>query len=466
MINFFKEILFKNKKKQKIFFVLMSLLFYCSIFNNLFFRNNLSIIIAIIICTILLFFLSPNLVISFMFLTLPCASVIKIYDLSFSLYYIFFVPFIVKTIIAFKNIEITKITHFILAFILLFFSYCFVISIFNNDIDLLIFIKCFLFGSIIFVFCILLLNDIDFLNDVSFIIKSSLLGIIFSSLLFIPSYFSQTFFNNFIDLINAKIRIINGFRRFTGFFADPNLFAFYILSIVIIEFIFSYKNNRKNISNKILSFICFLIGFFSISYSYVVCSFIFAISVFYIELISILKNKKNHLAKKYYLNFLISLLYLTCFGFSIIFLFSYFIAKGNAFSADEIFGNRLMIWQEYIKYFISNPLMTIFGNGINANRSLFSSYFAHNIIFDFVYDFGVIGLAMVVTFLLFSLKYITKKINNKRIFRFCLIISLPIFIMAMTTNLYLSIYLFYIIPLLFLSICQCCSLNKYFLKGV
>lgn len=239
-------------------------------------------------------------------------------------------------------------------------------------------------------------ND-DKIDIVKFMIFGFLTTIVISAL----SYISPRIQNNLFYLIDDKVGVIEGVRRFSGLFGDSNYYGFYTLLLVSLG-IYHLKSLKPTWLYLTFLGIIFGVGFLSLSMMYFIVSIVLMVILFVLLFKS--KPKAGFIAL---LSVSLGLiLVMLIMGDKIM---GVIMAKlGPSISLDDITTGRASIWEAFINFFLNNPLLLLIGNGINSDASYHvviatQNYATHNVFLEILYDFGLIGGAMLVVYYILSL---------------------------------------------------------------
>lgn len=272
------------------------------------------------------------------------------------------------------------------------------------------------------------------------------IGLVISILVGGLLFISPAMVENFQIIANTKFRVIAGFRRFSATFADSNIFGFYVLGIVGLSAVMRQKDCKYAFICLIGSLLLFLVGFLSVSYSYLVCALIFGIIYLIVSLIKMKGMEKKDMK----MNLLPVLITAAAAVAGIGVLCPILISKVHWNEGlNEIFSDRFTIWGEYLSYFKECPLQLIFGGGINASRYyLPSQMVAHNILIDSIFDFGVAGVLTLTTFFVLFIINMDVKVKGKILL--CSMMAVLV-LYCMFTALHTSIYMLSLMPFILIA---------------
>ncbi|WP_353419485.1 O-antigen ligase family protein [Staphylococcus delphini] len=219
---------------------------------------------------------------------------------------------------------------------------------------------------------------------------------------------------------------------------NPNTIGKYAALIISVYLIlFSYNKIRLNLLNIILLLYTMLIGFLTLSRTFLLLMFI--ILFIYMLINFRMKNK--------FMN--VFLLFFIFIGSLIIFMNDNLRKSiyNRIFETDDISGSRLLIYNQYIGVIRGNTEVLLVGTGMQDYSSKFTQYnnqiyqSAHNVFLEIISIWGIIGLAVIVLFIAFLiLESNIKKVrsNTKKIL--ILLPLLTILISAQFGQYFISYY--------------------------
>lgn len=344
--------------------------------------NSLFAVIAFFIHIMALMYFTPEEYIILLFSLMPWAYIYKINGLSTSLFSILVFAVVIKYLLAIRFFN----KSFILCFGLFFLNVFLHFSI-NSSTMAFMFIK--LLFNIILLYEMCLLHKDD---NVQIILTVFILSVIISSM--VANYFPQkALLYNRISVDSTFVEF--KYARFKGLQNDPN---YYNVSLVISLLGLCYLFIKKQIGISFfpLSIVCIYFGFLTYSKSFFLLLLIwFAVVVFYS-----FKKKRYALGG--------ALLGISAIAVAFIFsgkvqLINVLMNRFNDPSGAT--SGRTDIWLMFIKHFIDDPSVLLFGNGFES--LIYQTHAAHNTYIDLIYYFGILG-----TVLLFALILICFKQNR------------------------------------------------------
>ena len=214
--------------------------------------------------------------------------------------------------------------------------------------------------------------------------------------------------------------------RLSGFYGDPNFYSAHISACLAgIQLLLCYeKSRRRQIALAILAVILLYCGLLSASKSFIIvtaCLFLLWIPI-------LLEKGASSSRFRLFMGLL-------CAGIVI--------ASSSAFQAllqivddrfaqasniSELTTGRTELWGNYIYEFSHNPITLLFGEGyttINLNNKA-----SHNTLIQLVYQFGVIGIPFLVSWVVISLRnlfvqFSVGRVQWKHILLVCVGVALP-----------------------------------------
>ena len=214
--------------------------------------------------------------------------------------------------------------------------------------------------------------------------------------------------------------------RLSGFYGDPNFYSAHISACLAgIQLLLCYeKGRRSQIVLAILALILLYCGLLSASKSFIIvtaCLFLLWVPILL---------EKGASSSRFRL-----LMGLLCAGIVI--------ASSSAFqellqivddrfaqasNMSELTTGRTDLWRNYIHEFLYNPITLLFGEGytsINLNSKA-----SHNTLIQLVYQFGLIGIPFLVSWVVISLRNLFAQFNVgcvqwKHVLLVCVGVALP-----------------------------------------
>lgn len=357
--------------------------------------------LGLIIAVCVIVFFTPIVLPFFLFLV-PIAGIFKLSPNAMSLLTVLQIIYIGYWLIVHKvyDVQITK-TIFLMLYLIF-------ISLFISAFNISNYIK--LISKILFIWIAFHEINDNIYNDGG--IEIFAFAYIFGNLwAIIISKMNSSFFN-----INAFIRQqVERFGaeedviRFSGLAGDPNYFVLGIIISMCLCVILLHRHKIKLFVFAVLSFVFFMALAASGSKSAMIM-LCWPVALF---LISNIKKRKYFLLLLSCVSILI-VTYMIINGE--IEIFSNTIRRFNNSSKDinTLTTGRTNIWKEYIKYFIDNPIETIFGNGASTYTLRVFSHSTkkvavHNAYIDTIFQLGIIGTLLFVSIIYSSMSHIKRK---------------------------------------------------------
>jgi O-antigen ligase len=214
--------------------------------------------------------------------------------------------------------------------------------------------------------------------------------------------------------------------RLSGFYGDPNFYSAHISACLAgIQLLLCYEKGRRNqIVLAILALILLYCGLLSASKSFIIVT-----ACLFLLWVPILLGKGASSSRfRLFMGVL-------CAGIVI--------ASSSAFQAllqivddrfaqasnmSELTTGRTDLWKNYIHEFLYNPITLLFGEGytsINLNNKG-----SHNTLIQLVYQFGLIGIPFLVSWVVISLRNLFAQFNVgrvqwKHVLLMCVGVALP-----------------------------------------
>lgn len=201
-----------------------------------------------------------------------------------------------------------------------------------------------------------------------------------------------------------------GFVRYSGYYGDPNFYSAHITAALsgIFFFLLNKRSSKKRIIIVVLFAIALLYcGFLSVSKSFVLVT----ICLFFVWMIEFMFQKGRLSAK---LMILMSLFIGMCFLLSSTLFTDLIDMMLMRFSSDRNLSDfttgRTDIWYQYIKAFIDEPLLLLFGKGFT--KIFLNERATHNTVIQAVFQFGLVGCGLLVCWIL---SYLKEMLNGVKI---------------------------------------------------
>ena len=232
-----------------------------------------------------------------------------------------------------------------------------------------------------------------------------------------------------------------GVTRHCGFYSDPNFYAAQVIPAVGALLVIVSNKKEKRLFSIILIIALIMCGITSLSKSFLLCLTL----IFAIWLLSLFITKPSM--------FLVALLLIVTSLFLVLStgMFSdvidqYLIRFGRVTDSSSLTTGRSDLWKEYIDFLWNNPLEAILGQGFT---SVFNGVRkgSHNTIIQLIYQFGLIGICF-----LFSWVLSFRKSQEKPKFFMIVLLFVSCFSMWMGLDTLFFDDFFLIIMLFFLGI--------------
>lgn len=385
-----KFVLFFN---QNLRLIIVTILFLTSLFLS--FLTPYFVYISLFIALLSVLILDIHSCVPFLLIIMPFGGVFKIDEGQTSFFtYVLILMVMRMLIFNFRNEHKHSLGNWIVLFLM--------ISSFFWTMD---FTFTTVFKLLIGFFLVKLYSPLINKSDVTALILFFAIGVFLSS--------SIGLFKDSIPrlsyLASSKTQSIDGVfvTRFSGLQSDPNFYNIELL-LVISSLLYLRFYHHSNLFIVLISIlVALLFGYLTYSKSFIVFA-LFIISIWFVI----------------YLRIRFDQLFLLLLGIGFVFLlFNNYIRTlftgtpierlFEANSLDEITTGRLSIWVEYLRFFITNPLVFLFGTGVNTG--LYNSISSHNTLIQIVYNFGLLGgtffLIYIIGFFFSQNKYGSSKIK-------------------------------------------------------
>ncbi|UXR76405.1 MULTISPECIES: O-antigen ligase family protein [unclassified Staphylococcus] len=227
-------------------------------------------------------------------------------------------------------------------------------------------------------------------------------------------------------------------NEINGILINPNTIGKYAALIISVYLIlFSYKKIKLNLLNITLLLYTMLIGFLTLSRTFLLLMFI--ILFIYMIVNFRMKNK-----------FMNIFLLLSIFIGSLIIFMNDNLRQSiynRVFETDDISGSRLLIYNQYIGIIREHANVLLIGTGMQDYSSKFTKYndqiyqSAHNVFLEIISIWGIIGLATIILFTVFLVfESNIKKIRSNAKKTLILLPLLTILISAQFGQYFISYY--------------------------
>ena len=353
-----------------------TLIWVCCLFALLIIGRALSNLFFLLLAPIFLsvfLFCKIQVCIPALFFLLPSASILK-YDVEdISLFTILFFLVVLKTFINVKEFDVKFIVC-----LLAFFGYNLIFSSFSQIFSIIT-----ISSGILMLY---LLKNISI--DYKYTIISYAIGICFASCLALLKSFLPVI-QHFINDVAIKLGEGSYANRFSGLQGNPNYFTLDVI-IVLSSLVVAYYLKPEKIY-LFLFVLLSIFGIMSISKSFFI-SWVILIFIWFI--ISIKDNIINLF--KFVGLFLIAFLLIYCVAYEYINAYVLRFAEDIGGSLASITTGRTEIWEKYIDKIFSDPVIFLFGAGVNSKVGDLGT---HNTYLDCFYSFGVIGTILFILLL-------------------------------------------------------------------
>lgn len=327
-------------------------------------------------------------------------------------------------------------------------------------------------NSFIFILIIILIESLHVFVNNNLGIDESFIKLLGFSICLIPFAFVKSF-SNYINIKQTFNLFVFGFIGFTlitlniyindyglgnyfteirrfgfmpnqveneinGILINPNTIGKYAALIISVYLIlFSYKKIKLNLLNITLLLYTMLIGFLTLSRTFLLLMFI--ILFIYMIVNFRMKNK-----------FMNIFLLLSIFIGSLIIFMNDNLRQSiynRVFETDDISGSRLLIYNQYIGIIREHANVLLIGTGMQDYSSKFTKYndqiyqSAHNVFLEIISIWGIIGLATIILFTIFLVfESNIKKIRSNTKKTLILLPLLTILISAQFGQYFISYY--------------------------
>lgn len=208
------------------------------------------------------------------------------------------------------------------------------------------------------------------------------------------------------------MRIINqeyiGIKRLCGLNPDPNFFAAQVVGAIAGVLIIFNKSQLRRWMCITIVIVLAGCGLISISKSFILCLGV----LFLVWLFIFVSEQRGHGGVFTTLFALASVLVIVlASGVFDEQIKEFLIRFGTVQDSSSLTTGRSDIWLQYLKYFLDNPLVVLFGHGcsptlVGVDRA------SHNTIIQAIYQFGIMGTLILFIFIIFFIKQLR---NNRKI---------------------------------------------------
>jgi len=205
---------------------------------------------------------------------------------------------------------------------------------------------------------------------------------------------------NICGISNANIAGKLG-ERFGAFFNNINTLAVYC-TLCASTFVVLLSTGILDIKKYFaLPFVCSAIGLLTMSKAFILLNILLYAAWFGISFIKS-KNKKIYIV--YGALGLVAVAIVAVLARNYIKLvLERFTDSGYNSVANNLTTGRVDIWKQYLKRWLKSPLTFLFGNGYTAPKIPIDKY-EHSVYVAFLYQFGIIGSALIVGVLIWTVK--------------------------------------------------------------
>lgn len=235
--------------------------------------------------------------------------------------------------------------------------------------------------------------------------------------------------------IDSLFVINNTIDRFSGASEDPNYFAFMLVMSIIFT-LYLIEENRNKILLKYFLIVFFTyMGLLTQSRIYIVLILL----VYGLRGISILTFKIKLKANTVII-ICLTLLFISLYSNNIMDILGNVISRFETDSVSDLTSGRNIIFSNYLDYYKSSPLVSLFGIGIIKYNIRSGMYiYAHNLYIELLVSFGIIGLILVfIMFLLFAYKYKISS-NGKKVLFVLLVFGITMNVLEVESFVYFTI---------------------------
>lgn len=232
-----------------------------------------------------------------------------------------------------------------------------------------------------------------------------------------------------------------GLTRLNGFYGDANFYSSQIL-VAISGLLTLILYSKKNINyNLILVTILLFFGLQSVSKMFLLS----VIVIFFIWIFLIITENKS-IKTKVNIIFLIGIVLSVCLIGNVFKnqISQYIIRFDSVTDMRTFTTGRSSILESYIEYFKKNPIVTLFGIGISPGYV--NKRASHNTIVQMIFQLGIIGSSVIFIWIKLTFTDASKKLLNK----YSIILFIGIFIPWMSLDMLMFDEFFYFILLFYI----------------
>lgn len=333
----------------------------------------------------------------FLLLFLPYSTLIKIRPESISFYTIALL--IILVICAVRGLKNIRTIHVIPGLALIALTLC-VKTVHSYDIEN---------GYILFAITLLLIPFIrrEFMEKYDFF----WLTIFFTYGVVSAALFAR-FMVGFSNISRYYINIheLWGVVRYSGFYGDPNFYSAHIAAAIGGILVLLLNNNTKvRFVVSALSIVALLFcGFMSVSKSFLVI----LIAEVFLWLLAYLFSRGRITAKvTIFFTFLVIVSFLLVSTAFTEMLDMMLMRLSLDKTLSDFTTGRLELWISYLLAFIQEPRLLIFGNGLS--KILIGGRSAHNTIVQCVYQFGLVGTILFISYMVCYIRTLLSSLKVK-----------------------------------------------------
>lgn len=282
---------------------------------------------------------------------------------------------------------------------------------------------------------------------------------IFFSLGIISAAFAAQFTDGYANI--SKFITVHSYQsitRLSGFYADPNFYSAHISACLggVLTLLSYEKTSRKRLLLAALTIVLIYCGLLSASKSFI----IIIACLFLIWIIAIMSKRGGKAAK---LRILLGTICAAAIMLSSAAVQELLRMMSQRFSyhanISQITTGRTEIWLHYLKEFVDNPLVLLFGQGYT--NVLVGGRASHNSAIQTIFQFGLIASPILLLWILGAMRIISQKLRSVE-WKFALLMLVGIVLPWMGLDI-LFFDEFFILPLygiLAVAYCDGCSAKQ------
>ena len=211
--------------------------------------------------------------------------------------------------------------------------------------------------------------------------------------------------------------------RLSGFYGDPNFYSAHICACLSgVQMLLCFEQNqRRQLVLAVLALVLIYCGLLSASKSFlIVIVFLFFL---WIPILFEKRIKSNRI--RLFIGLLTAgMIIISSSAFQTL-LQTIDDRFAQASNISELTTGRSELWINYIREFLNNPLLLLFGEGytgVNLNNKA-----SHNTLIQLVYQFGLIGSPFLVSWVIITLRNLFKQLNACNVkLQHCLLICIGV----------------------------------------